>query len=216
QYPMCLDCGTPPGYPPRNVASSYSHGRPVGVSEPHPTIPGTLYNWVQSVSYWPNGMRNVLTHKNMMSDTQTVDSSGMARPGELKSETYSVCKAPVITTQSFGGVRSVGGAAAHLFVEVSGTQPMTYRWLLAGNSTDAGSSASTFDASPSATTSYYVSISNACRTIRSKTMTVKVGPCVVPWIEETTAARNSNGSFTLWVGAVGAEPLTYTWRRLPD
>ncbi|HUP61014.1 MAG TPA: hypothetical protein VNA69_11400 [Thermoanaerobaculia bacterium] len=202
-YPMCFDCGAPESLL-RNVTSTYAAGRLKSMSD-----------FVSNVSYWPNGMREVLLHSNNMADTQTVHSSGMSRPGSLKFEEYHACHAPTITSQTLAAIRTSSQSSVPLTVEAEGTGPLTYHWYSTDTEALLGTGA-TYNAAPTTTTDYYVVVTNACRSVRSKTIKVKVGDCVDPWIYDQSVTGNGNGTFTLSVSAYGTGTLSYTWRRESD
>ncbi|HEY0140963.1 MAG TPA: hypothetical protein VGF48_08705 [Thermoanaerobaculia bacterium] len=202
-YPSCTQCGTPPGFW-RTISTVYDKGVLKGLND-----------FVPKITYWPNGMRYQLEHKNGIVDTQTVDPSGMARPASLSAGLYNSCTAPKIVQATTGG--TVSGSAVTLSVTVTGTAPLSYQWYIADTGAPIPSATgSTYDAMPPQTTEYYVEVANACNTVVSRTMRVAVGNCVEPWITSATASRNTNGSYTLTAAAHGTATLTYTWRRLPD
>lgn len=203
-YPMCIDCGAPGGNPARALTSTYTHDRLTSMSD-----------FVSSVTYWPNGMRNTLVHSNGMADEQTVHSSKMTRPGTLKFGMYTGCQTPAISSQTIAAVGAPGESVL-LSVTATGTAPLSYAWFNADTDVSLGATGPTVEVTPASTARYYVRVSNACRSLRSKTITVKVGECVDPWIYDHSVTKNPNGTFTLSVSAHGSGTLSYSWRRLPD
>ncbi|MEO8380733.1 MAG: hypothetical protein ABI779_13805 [Acidobacteriota bacterium] len=202
QYPYCVDCGTPPG-PNRQLGYSYTNGR---VS----SVPGFL----TSASYWPNGMWNTLARGNGVSDTQTLDASGMARPASISAGLSNSCAAPVIVTDPVGGTVT-SSQSVTLSVGVSGTPPFNYEWHNDSGIVGTQPSFNANSSNTTATTRYWVMVSNACKTVQSVGATVSVGECLAP-DGLATFTRKSDGTYTLEVDPTGSEPRTYLWRRTSD
>jgi len=205
EHPICEDCGLPAGDPKRPITYSYTHGRLTSLS-----------NFVSGITYWPNGMRRDVARTNSTMDKQTVDPSGMARPGSLWSGNYGTCARPTIVQQSAGGVVSSTNPSVTLSVTAGGTGPFTYAWYKSGLLIAGETSSTLMNVHPTSTTTYYVEVSNECGQTSSAVMKVEVGECVTPWIASKSATRNANGTFTLTATAAGAEPFTYQWYRLSD
>jgi hypothetical protein len=130
------------------------------------------------------------------------------------------CVSPTINSQPQN--RSIiAGRATTLSVSASGTGPFTYQWFqgAAGNTSSpvAGATSSSVSVSPTATTSYWVRVTNACPggTINSNAATVTVGPCVPPSVSNQPQSRgiNPGQSTTLTVGVNGTDPFTFQWFR---
>jgi YD repeat-containing protein len=209
-YPMCLNCGTPDGTnPTRNLTSNYDHGHLTSMSD-----------FVTSINYFANGMRYQLQHSNGIADTQLLDPSGMARPGTLSVSPFQSCKAPVINSQTLGTIKRTTDPKVTLSVNATGTG-LSYQWYITTPSSSpvpiSGAVGSTCDVQPAADTSYFVDVWNTCRSVRSQTITVKVGDCVQPWLSShPIATRNTDGTYTLSASAFGTGTLTYVWKRLSD
>lgn len=202
EYPMCVGCGSPAN-PLRNQSYTYDHGR-------LKTMSGFLTN----TTYWPNGMWNVMSRSNGMSDTQAVDPSGMARPASFTFTPSDACNPPVITGDPVGGTISQSTPSINLTVTVSGSGPFTYQWWSSDSSSPIGYGSS-YAASPSSTTEYWVIVTNECKSTTSVAATVTVGACVAPDGQASSTAH-ANGTYTLEAVGSGTEPRTYTWRRSSD
>lgn len=219
KYPVCVNCGTPPGNPWREITSSYSNGRLTGLLEPpSPGSPPSIPSFVSNISYAANGMRTAINHTNSIIDTRTPDPSGMTRPSVVKSETYKPCHAPLITSQTIGVVRTTTQGSVRLQVSATGSDPLSYAWYdsTVNPPTLIASGTSYVDVSPTSTHTYFAEVTNDCRTLRSATITVKYGDCIDAWIASETAVRNANGTYTLSVTAFGTGNLNYTWQSVPD
>ncbi|MCU1245775.1 MAG: large protein [Acidobacteria bacterium] len=125
--------------------------------------------------------------------------------------TVTSCSAPAITTQPSGSTISSGSAPLSLVA--SGTAPLTITWKTAAGVT-VGTGAS-ISVSPTATTSYYAVVSNACGSAQSATVAVTVSAtCVAPAItaQPVGSAINWGDSTPLSLVASGTLPLTVTWK----
>jgi len=217
KYPMCVNCGTPPGDPWREITSAYTNGRLTGLLEPN----GSSYipSFVNSISYAANGMRSAIYHTNTIVDTRTPDPSGIARPSMIKSETYKPCDAPVITlSQPVGLVRSTTQGSIRLQLTATGSQPLSYAWYddTVYPPTLLSTGVPYVDVAPTSTHTYYAEVTNDCRTTRSARITVKYGDCVDPWILSMNQSRNTNGTYSLSATVFGTGPFNYTWKHVPD
>ncbi|HJQ35969.1 MAG TPA: hypothetical protein VKB93_02410 [Thermoanaerobaculia bacterium] len=216
-YPTCVDCGAPPSDPRRGLRLGYANGRLTSVKNPVQDL-STAWarDFVKSISYWPNGMRKQILHDNDMADEQTAD-GGMARPGSLQVGQYHRCEGAAIADQTVAAVKS-GSQPVQLSVTATGTGPIFYQWydFTQNYTLIPGATGSTFTPSPSADSRYVVEVWNSCRKVQSKTITVKVGACVPAWIEDVTAIKNVDGTYTLraWVGGSGT--VNYFWTRSSD
>jgi len=210
RYPMCVYCGVPQGRSPdRSLQPTYDQGRVK-------TIP----DFVSSVTYWPNGMWKEIVHTNGMVDSQTLD-NGMARPQSLSAGSYDTCTPPVILSQPGGATISSGTPTALLSVSVQSGSAVAYQWYSIGPNGVAvlmqGETAAAVTVSPSTTTSYYVEVTNACRTVTSRTAVVAQNTCSQPSLGALDAARNSDGTWTLAPESLSVRnPSTYVWRRTSD
>ena len=200
-YPMCLDCGAPPTDPTRSgMTRNYAGGRLTALS-----------NVATSISYWPDGLRNVLQHTNGIADTQTV--GNMPRPTRLQFGTYDRCVRPSFVTQPASVPMS--GTGVTLTVTVNGTGPFTYTWYETTHYTNAGSTQSII-VSPTVTTSYYVIVSNPCGYEQSQIAKVTVNECPAPSTGVIQAVAQPDGTWILTPNPIARQPRTYSWKRLSD
>ena len=200
-YPMCTDCGVPPSDPDRSLMTrGYSRGRLTSFS-----------NVATSISYWPDGLRDVLLHANGIADTQTV--SNMPRTSRLQFGTYDRCVRPTFITQPASVPMS--GTGVTLSVTVSGTGTFEYQWWDVTHSTPAGTTQS-ITVSPTSTTSYYVTVSNPCGFEQSQVAKVTVNECPAPATGFIQAVVQPDGSWILKPNPVARQPRTYSWKRMSD
>ncbi|MEW6366948.1 MAG: YCF48-related protein [Acidobacteriota bacterium] len=110
------------------------------------------------------------------------------------------------------------GQSATLSVSADGTAPLNYQWyrgLTGDTSTPVGTNSSTYVTPPlTATTNYWVRVSNACGSANSNTATITVtSGCVPPSItvqpQNTTVGIGQSAA--LAVAATGTTPLNYQW-----
>jgi DNA/RNA endonuclease G (NUC1) len=109
------------------------------------------------------------------------------------------------------------GQTATLTVTASGTAPLSYQWYqgAAGvTATPVGTNSSSFTTPAlTATTSYWVRVSNGSGSADSTAATVTVTTTVAPSISQNPQSQtiNSGQTATLTVTATGTAPLTYQW-----
>ena len=88
-----------------------------------------------------------------------------------------VCVSPTITSQPTSRTITAGSTTT-LSVTATGTGPISYQWYIgtSGNTATpvSGGTGSSLTVSPSATTNYWVRVSNSCGTVNSATATVTV------------------------------------------
>jgi hypothetical protein len=127
-----------------------------------------------------------------------------------------VCTAPSISTQPQN--RNIAaGASTSLSVTAAGTSPFTYQWYVgtAGNVSTpvSGGTGTSINVTPTATTLYWVRVTNACGAIDSNAATVTVSSCTAPTISAQPQNRNiaAGASTSLSVTASGTAPLSYQW-----
>jgi YD repeat-containing protein len=212
RYPICVGCGLPDYNPERTATFVYSQGR-------LKSVPG----YVSDISYWPNGMRNVLLHTNNIADTQLVEGEAtapkMPRPLSLTSALYDACTSPVIVSEPVGATFTT--TPVKLTVVATGAG-IAYQWFRRDPQTFqtfalTGEQSSEVFVSPSSTMEYFVVVSNSCKTIGSRYARVSVNECMQPSIiGGAESVLNANGTVTLEVLAQGAEPLTINWHRTSD
>jgi YD repeat-containing protein len=203
-YPMCIDCGAPPQDPDRSsMTRTYTAGRLTALS-----------NFATDISYWPDGLRDVLTHANGMVDTQSV--SSMPRPDSIGFAAYDRCVRPSFAAQPVGGTVPSGGGSVTLSVTMSGTAPFTYQWYEASTPATVIGTGSSIDVSPTSTGNYYVTVSNACGFEMSQTAVVTASGCVSPSTGIINAVAQPDGSWILTPNPVTRAAPTYSWKRLSD
>jgi hypothetical protein len=202
-YPSCQGCVLPWENPLRNVTLAYTEGRLSSVP-----------SYVNSITYWPNGMRNQLVHSNLIADTQTLDAA-IGRPAALSSGLYSACEAPVITSEPVGGTITTNTPTVTMTVSATGA--LSYQWYTANdNAAVTGATASSLTVNPASTRTYYVAVVNACRNAFSRVVTVSVNACLVPSVSAPSAKLNPDKTVTLHAIATGTEPLSYSCYRTSD
>jgi predicted extracellular nuclease len=134
-----------------------------------------------------------------------------------RNSSFGVVVAPSITTQPQSQTITAGQTAT-LSVVASGTAPLAYQWYQ-GNAGDTttpvGTNSPTFTTPAlSATTSYWVRVSNGAGSADSNTATITVNPAVVaPSITTQPQSQTipSGQTATLSVVASGIAPLSYQW-----
>jgi hypothetical protein len=141
-------------------------------------------------------------------------SGGGTIPGGGTGGSNPTCSAPTIGV----GPQSttLAGSAVTLSVSVGGSSPFQFQWYIgsSGNTAQPVSGATNADVSvqPSATTSYWVRISNACGSIDSAAASVTVNGCPAVSIDSLTASSTifAGKSLALSVAASGGT-LSYRW-----
>jgi hypothetical protein len=127
--------------------------------------------------------------------------------------TVAPCTAPTISNQP-GSISIASGSNTTLSVVAGGSTPFTYQWYIGtspSTATPTGSNSSTLNVSPSATTPYWVKVTNACGNVNSGTATVTV-TCVAPLIVTQPADQTvvTNNTATLSLGHNNSNP-SITW-----
>lgn len=201
-YPMCWDCGASRTGPWRDQRTTYDRGRVKAVG-----------GFLSDMTYWPNGMWKTMARSNGMTDQQTVDPLGMARPAEIFSQFSTACSAPKITAQPEGDSITPANPSVTLEVSASGTA-LTYSWRTTTSSTVIGS-ARTLVVSPTSTTQYVVTVSNSRGSVQSVAATVSVGECIPPG-GTISVTELPDGGRRLTVIGTGSEPRTHAWRQPPS
>ncbi len=155
-----------------------------------------------TTNYWVKVTDSNSTSTSLNSNTATI--------------TVSSASAPTITTQP-ASQTIASGQMATLTVVATGTLPLTYQWYqgTSGNtSTPVGTNSSSFSTPAlTATTSYWVKVSNSVGSTNSNTATVTVSSTAPPNITTQPASQTivSGQTAVLTVVATGATPLTYQW-----
>lgn len=147
---------------------------------------------------------------------QINNSCGSANSRTTTITVTQVCTPPGVTSIAANPTTVAANAQSVLTVVATGTS-LQYQWYR-GNSGDtsnpiAGATSSTANVNPSATTSYWVRVSNSCGTVDSVKVTVTVSAsCTAPTISTQPLSTKilSGQTITLSVIANGT-PLTYQW-----
>jgi hypothetical protein len=129
--------------------------------------------------------------------------------------TITVQTGPAITTQPANQTIN-SGQTATLTVVATGTAPLTYQWYQ-GSSGDtsnpiAGATNSSYTTPAlTATSSYWVKVSNVVGSVNSSTatITVQIGPAITT--QPASQTINPGQTATLSVVATGTAPLSYQW-----
>jgi hypothetical protein len=126
------------------------------------------------------------------------------------------CTPPTITTQPLS--RTINrGQAVNIAVSVAGTAPFSYQWYqgASGNTSAPVSTDPSINVAPTATTSYWVRVSNACGSVNSATATITVNttsctpPAITSQPQSQTITRGQ--AVNIAVTASGTAPFTYQW-----
>jgi hypothetical protein len=133
--------------------------------------------------------------------------------GSVQSSTVTVtvsagCVPPAITMQPAGSTTDSGNSAG-LSLAASGTLPLTVTWkTAAGTTVGTGSSISV---SPTATTSYYATVTNSCGSVQSATVPVTVNCLPRITVQPQSISVTAGGTATLSLTATGPGTLTVNW-----
>jgi hypothetical protein len=209
EYPSCFNCGMPNIVDPlRHIAPTRDSGR---VTE--------LSDFVNSITYSPNGMRKVLVHKNAIADTQT--NTGLSRPSSIKFELYNDCIRPSFSSQPSGA--SYSGTTVNLSVSMNGTSPFAYQWYSDAHGLIAGATASSYNVPAlTAPDTFWVEVSNPCGFVTSQEAHVTVSSCKNPTTGDITPIRQPDGSWQLVPNPTYRESNgvpqypKFEWRRTSD
>ena len=119
---------------------------------------------------------------------------------------------PTITTQP-ATQTIASGSTATLTVTASGSIPLTYQWYrgaVGTTTTPVGTNSASFTTPAlSATTTYWVSVSNTAGSVNSTLATITCSPTITAQPASQTILSGSTA--TLTVTASGSPPLTYQW-----
>jgi sugar lactone lactonase YvrE len=140
--------------------------------------------------------------------------SNSAGSADSNTATITVITPPTITTQPISVVIN-SGQTATLTVAASGTSPFSYQWYQ-GNSGDTSHPVTTGGTGASyttltATTNYWVRVSNAAGSADSSTATVTVITSPTITAQPANQAITAGQKATLTVVASGTSPFTYQW-----
>jgi YD repeat-containing protein len=200
RYPMCVDCGAPATPDRSGMTYGYAAGRLTSIA-----------GFVTSMTYWPNGMRNVLAHQNGIADTQTV--GNMPRPSQIAFGPYSRCVRPTITAHPVSKTVAAG-ASFTLSVAVAGSGPFTYRWFNR-NTGQIVSYDAQLSTQVSATTEFNVEVASACGSVESEVARVSVNLCPTPETGLIRAIRQPDGSWILTPDPIARPGAEFFWRKAP-
>ncbi len=147
---------------------------------------------------------------------QIVNSCGFANSRTATITVTQSCVAPGVTSAAGNPTTVAPSAASQLSVTATGTS-LTYQWYR-GNQGDTtnpigGATSATTTVNPTATTSYWVRVSNSCGHADSSTITITVSTqCAAPAISTQPLSSTiiSGQHLTLSVIASGGT-LTYQW-----
>lgn len=209
QYPTCVNCGLPYDDPDRSsMLYGYSNGRLV-----------TIDGFVSGISYWPNGMRNLLDHSNGRRDQQFVDD--MPRPASIAFKPIAGeaplerCIRPSFISQPANATVPTGGGDVTLSVAPSGTGPFRYEWYRVSDFEKVGTTQS-ISVHVTATETFYVIVRNTCGFEESQRAKVTVGSCDVPAIQKIDRILQPDGRFLLQPDVMARQPRQYSWTRVSD
>lgn len=150
-----------------------------------------------------------------------------ACPSSAASATVTVTPAacnPAVITDDPDSQSIAVGASVVLNAAGNGTFPINWQWYRGNGSTwtPVGTNSSSYNTGPlTTTTSFKVTMSNACGSDESAVATVTVGntppPCTAPAItaQPSTVNVTLGQGTTLGVTASGTAPITYQWFRGP-
>ncbi len=175
------------------------------------------YQWYFDGTIIDNADSSTLTLSNIEVDQTgdyTVNVSNYAGVVTSDAIAISVVKGVNIHNQPVGGEIRENGKFT-MSVTALGSSPITYQWKVDGEIIEgATDSAYTIDsAKPSSAGSYTVDITNPAGTVSSSSASVIVNaPPTITKISGNQSVGEGKG-FSLWVGAVGAQPLKYQWKK---
>ncbi|HEX8148019.1 MAG TPA: RHS repeat-associated core domain-containing protein [Pyrinomonadaceae bacterium] len=118
-------------------------------------------------------------------------------PGPIRVTVSTACTTPSITTHP-SDQSITGGQQATLSVTAAGSGPLSYQWYQgsSGNTSNpvSGATSSSLAVQPSATTSYWVRVSNSCGIANSNAATVLVNSTALPDLTISAVVAGSYAS----------------------
>jgi hypothetical protein len=149
---------------------------------------------------------------------QVTNTAGKANSNTATITVSPVAIAPSITTQPASQTIN-SGQTATMTVAASGTAPLSYQWYqgssgVTTNPISGATGTSYTTPALTATTAYWVQVTNTAGKANSNTATITVSPvAIAPSITTQPASQtiNSGQTATMTVAASGTAPLSYQW-----
>jgi formylglycine-generating enzyme required for sulfatase activity len=142
---------------------------------------------------------------------RVTNAAGIKDSGTLA---VTINRPPTITTQPISQT-IVSGSTATMTVEVSGTAPFTYQWYrgnVGSTTAPIGTNSASFTTPTlTATTRYWVKVSNGSGEVSSSSCIITIGVAPSITTQPVSTTINSGSTATLSVVAGGSTPLTYQW-----
>jgi len=142
---------------------------------------------------------------------RVTNAAGIKDSGTLA---VTINRPPTITTQPISQT-IISGSTATMTVVASGTAPFTYQWYRGnvGSTTNpiGTNSASFTTPTLTATTRYWVKVSNGSGEVSSSSCIITIGVAPSITTQPVSTTINSGSTATLSVVAGGSTPLTYQW-----
>jgi YD repeat-containing protein len=201
-YPTCPDVANHPCATASSMIGSIAPTYDTGLLK---TVP----SFATDIAYDLNGMVTKIDHPGGISDTMSVDTTtALARPKEIKFESYDPCTGPQVTLPAAKQVNSGSTPGLQVTVIGSPTPTLTYQWFKDGTLI-AGETSSSCCADAATTATYMARVFNSCgKSDASTAVTV----CGNPSIGTQPQSSTYNGSpITLTVSGNGCSPFTYQW-----
>ena len=173
------------------------------------------YQWYQGdvgTTTTPVGTNSASFTTPVLSTTTTYWVRVSNSAGSVDSTLTTITCSPTITTQP-ATQTIISGSTATLTVTASGSSPLTYQWYrgaLGITTTPVGTNSASFTTPAlSATTTYWVRVSNTAGSVNSTLATITCSPTITS--QPTSQTIVSGSTATLTVTASGSSPLTYQW-----
>ena len=177
------------------------------------------YQWYQGplgTTTTPVGTNSSSFSTTALTTTTTywVRVTNAAGPVDSGLATVTVATAPSITNQP-ASTTIISGQTATLTVTASGTAPLSYQWYQGSvgiTTTPVGTNSASFTTPAlTATTTYWVRVSNTTGNVNSTLATVTVPTAPTITTQPSSSTIISGSTATLTVTATGTAPLTYQW-----
>ncbi len=210
-YPTCPDVAHHPCATASSMIGSIAPTYDKGLLK---TVP----SYATDVAYDLNGMVTKIDHPGGISDTMSVDpATAMARPKEIKFESYDPCNGAQIAQQPPSPTITAGSSTTLTVTPTTNsTAPITYQWFvgdLGDTSTPTGTNAPSFTTPAlQTTTRYWVRLFNSCGKVDSTVAVVTIPVCATPTVNVSPqTASYSTAVITLTATPTGCAPFTYQW-----